>query len=288
MSQRYSLSDSGYFKTRFAPFAAKHPVRSAALVGASAAAIGAGVYGWGAAVTMAQAVGFAAFMLARESATFRDHRHMLAVASSSCILSAAQQGIMAALDQNPGAYAPGGIMLGHAALSLAAFAVVPETKKILRGAITWGGGAAGAAAAAYASYKYESGTGIIPAMTTLGNSALFSIKDTGTPRARLGYIGMNLGHLFYWASQPVQSLALAFTEAMYIATHGCTLQEHDIPVKDRKTGHSFTSMERLSLYFKNVIARGEKAEDIGMTRHQEGRERPDNRFYKEIRRLVLG
>lgn len=285
LSNRYSTSN---VQVGLSDYVRAHPARTAALVTASAVAIGAGVHQWGFVVTLAQAVGVAAFLLARESATFKEHRHILALASISCFASTAQQAIMAGTADNPGAYLPGGIMLAHAAATLTAFAVIPETKKAFRQAVTWGGGIAGAGAAGYLSYQYESGSGFIPAATTLANAVAFSVKDDNTPRARVAYIGLNLGHLFYWVTQPVASLALAATEAMYVATHAITTAEHDVPVADRETGRRYGLRERLSLYFNDVLLKGKRATDLGITQAEQGWERPDDRFYVRMRKVVFG
>ncbi len=304
IAKRYSPSaGTGRLHANILPYIKQHPVRATAMAGVSALAIGASVFAWGPAMTVAQGVGIAAFVLARESATFKHHTQVLAVASVSCLLSTAQQAIMGATSGDIKDYLPPAIMLAHAAGTTGAFAIMPQPianpqtnedkqkdKEIrfLRGAFAWSTGLVGAAAAAYASYKYQNGIGIIPAITTLGNSLLFSIKDANTPLARLGYIGMNLGHAFLWATQPVQSAALLLTEAMYLTTHSVTLAEHDVPVADRKTGRSFTTRERMSAYWNNIIGKGEKATDIGVTRHEQGWERPDNKVYGRIGRLILG
>lgn len=289
LSDRYSLgNDQGLFRNTITPFIKKHPMRTAALAGASGLAILTGVHEWGLVATAAQAIGIAGFFLSKEAAVFKEHRHILALASVACVFATAQQAALGLVTGNPGAYIPGGVMVAHAAATLGAFAVIPETQKLLRKAVTWGGGLIGAAGAAYASYKFENGSGLIPAATTLANSVIFSIKDGNTPRARMGYIGMNLAHLYYFATQPVATATAVAAELMYLGTHATTLRHNDVPVQDKDTGESYSRMKRLSLYFKHVIGRGEKAEDLGRTRVQNGEQRPDDRFYRACGRLILG
>lgn len=288
LSRRYAPGNSDGHIQSILAYTQKHPVRSAILGTASALAIGASVFAWGPVVTVAQGAALAGFFIAREAATFKEHRHINALASISCAATAGQQWLMAATSGEPGAYIPGGVMLSHAAATLAAFAIIPEAKKAFRAAVTWGGGVAGALGAAYASYKFENGTGIIPAVTTLANSVVFSIKDGSTPRARAAYIGMNLGHLFYWATQPVASLSLMATEAMYVLTHGNTLAEHDVPIADRETGSRYSFLKQTGLYFRDVLVQGKRAEELGITRSENGWERADDRFYRTMRGLVLG
>ncbi len=289
LAQRYAPNNTeGRWRGGILPYIKRHPIRAAILTGASALAIGGSLYGWGLTMTAAQMLGIGGLVLSREAATFKNHRHIMATASLACVVGTAQQALMALSTGDPGSYVPGGILVAHAAATLSAFAIIPESRKNLRQAITWGGGVAGAAAAAYASYKYQSGLGLIPAATTLANSLLFSIKDGNTPRARAGYIGMNIAHLFYWATQPVMSLAPMAAEAMYLATHTTTLAENDIPVADRQTGKPFTARERLSAYFSHVIGQGRPPEDLGVTRKEQGWERPDNKAYADIGRAVLG
>jgi hypothetical protein len=239
-------------------------------------------------ITGAQGLGLAALLLAREAATFKDHRHILAVASASTALATLQQGLTAALTHDPGNYVPGMVMLAHATLTLSAFSVIPEAKKAFRRVVTWGGGLAGCFAAAYTSHKYGDAMGFIPAITTLGNAFLFSMSDSNTPRARLGYIGMNISHLAYWATQPVMSVSLAAAEALYLSTHIASLRHHDIPVKDRNSYRPLSSSEQVKGYLR-VIFKGERAQDIGITQGQNpDYHRLDSRFYAPLKKLIFG
>lgn len=288
LSRRYAPAEGGHLRTSLLPYIKKHPVRSTIMVGASAVAIGASAYGLGLYVTIAQAVGIPGLMLTREAATFKEHRHILSTASLACALATLQQGMMVYATADPGAYIPGSVMVGHAAATLAVFAIVPEVKTSFRRAVTWAGGIGGAVAAGYASYKYGSANGIIPAITTLGNSILFSIKDDNTPRARLGYIGMNIAHAFYWATQPIFSLAPLAAEAFYLVTHTTSAAQYDMPVANRETGHPLTARERCTAYFKEVLWRGRRADHVGITHREQEWERPDNKVYKRVGYFVFG
>ncbi len=289
LANRYSPNNTeGRWRGVIRPYIRRHPWRAAVLAGTSALAIGISLYEWGAALTAAQMIAIGGLVLTREAAKFKEHRHILATISLACMATVVQQAFMAAATGEPGAYIPGAIMVAHAAATLAAFATIPEERTALRRGLVWGGGTMGAAAAAYLSYKSGQGTGFIPAVTTLANSALFNIKDSKTPRARLGYLWTNVAHFVYWATQPVASWAPMAAEAMLFGTHVTTMAEHDIPVAERQTGRKFGTWESLSVYFKDVIGRGIKAEEVGVTRFEQGWKRSDDLFYQRIGRAVFG
>lgn len=283
ISTRYSIRE------QIIPYIKKHPVRAAtiALATTSALAIGAQVYG--VALTAAYASGLVATWLAYESSTNKNHRHILPVASLSCIFAAAQQGVTAGLSSNPDEYIPGLVMLGHAALTTAAFSVIPETKTRLRQGVTWVGGLAGAALAFKSANNIGSIVDAIPAVTTIANAFIFSIKDAFTARARPLYVfGLNATHALYFLSQPVVSLGALATEALFALGHVSTAKAHDIPAADRETKEPYPLNKRLGLYFKEVIWNGKKSESLGLTEAECGKERMDHAVFKKIGKFVLG
>lgn len=138
------------------------------------------------------------------------------------------------------------------------------------------------------AYSYQNDWGVIPALTTIGNAVLFSVSDKYTPRARLGYIAMNVFHMLFWATQPVVSVWLFLIEIMYVATHSVSLMEHDIPIADRHTGKEYSPSARWKLYFTQVLVNGEIAQKLGLTRYELGWVRPDEKLYGGIWKKSLG
>jgi hypothetical protein len=217
----------------------------------------------------AATLGFASILMNYRGTQFKNHNNILATASLGLILAIGQQTIDMAMSGDYGSYIPGMVMLGHAALTTAAFAIIPEAKTKFRKAVTLGGGAIGAVAAGWTAQHFGESSGFIPAATTAVNSYLFGIKSPQTARARFGYLAMNTGHLYYWLTQPTVAVALALTELSFLHGHSKTLVDNDVPMtKSPESDEILPKAQRLSRYWNEVIWNGKSSEDLGKTRSQ--------------------
>lgn len=217
----------------------------------------------------AATLGFASILMNYRGTQFKNHNNILATASLGLILAVGQQTIDMAMSGDYGSYIPGMVMLGHAALTTAAFAIIPETKEKFRKTVALGGGAIGAVTAGWTAQHFGESSGFIPAATTAVNSYLFGIKSPQTARARFGYLAMNTGHLYYWLTQPTVAVALALTELSFLHGHSKTLVDNDVPMTETPNSDNILPVkQRLSRYWKDVIWNGKPSEKIGKSRSQ--------------------
>lgn len=220
---------------------------------------------------VAALVDFTAIMINYRASLFKNHNHILVTSSIGLMFAIGRQTIDMAMSGDYGSYIPGMVMLGHAALTAVAFSIIPETKKAFRKAITIGGGAVGAVAAGWTAQHFGESSGFIPAATTAVNSYLFGIKSPQTARARIGYLAMNTGHLYYWMTKPTTAVALALTELGFLHGHSKTLADNDVPMtKSPESDDILPRQQRLSRYWKEVIWNGKSPENLGKTRAQLG------------------
>jgi hypothetical protein len=223
----------------------------------------------------AAVLGFTSIFMNYRGTQFKNHNNILATASLGLVLAIGQQTIDMTMSGEYGSYIPGMVMLGHAALTTAAFAIIPETKEKFRKAVTLGGGAIGAITAGWTAQHFGESSGFIPAATTAINSYLFGIKSPQTGRARIGYLAMNTGHLYYWATQPVPAIALALTELSFLHGHSKTMMENDIPMTESpNSDRILPTKQRLSRYWREVIWNGKPSKELGKTRAQLGLKSP--------------
>lgn len=275
----------GSYKRAFAEVAARFPVRknpvlSASLGGASLMAIGLSQQFLGTAVTVEQAIGFAGLFFAYQSTKAERHSDLLAVASVSCGLTAAQQVLQAYSTQDYG----GAIMLGQAALVTSVFSKMtqpytitedlPQTtkeklkalnKKINkpRRIFALASGTLGAIAAVCVSEAFGKAAGYIPAITTFLNPIVSGIPDAFSHVARLSYVAFNAAHGGYFLTQPEWvekglaaakdvSWGLVGIEAMFIYGHLKTIFANDVPRINTQTGEPLTCVEMVKGYFTGL------------------------------------